>query len=60
MRIAIDLDCVLNNLIDVWIARYNQDHEKKLKLENITEWDLTKIADPDIYEYLMEPGFFIT
>jgi 5'(3')-deoxyribonucleotidase len=60
--IAVDLDSTLNNLDEVWIAKYNYDwNDNKTKLD-MTDWDTSKIVKPecgkDIFKYFHEEGFF--
>jgi 5'(3')-deoxyribonucleotidase len=60
IKIGIDLDCTLNNLLDVWLERYNKDYNDNLKDPKV--WVMTDIVKPEcgnkIYDYLHEPGFF--
>jgi 5'(3')-deoxyribonucleotidase len=61
-KIAVDLDSTLNNLDEVWMARYNADwHDTKTVLD-MTDWDTSKIVRPEcgqrIFEYFHEEGFF--
>lgn len=62
MIIGVDLDCVLNNMDEVWIQRYNQDYNDQLTIQDIKTWGIDKIVKPDcgkqIYAYWKEPGFF--
>lgn len=61
-KIGIDLDCTLNNLLDVWLERYNKDYNDNVSI--IPEWSLLGYVKPEcgekIYNYLHEPGFFQT
>jgi len=54
MRIGIDLDDTINNLVNKWIEIYNQDYNDNLKIEDIKTWDIadyTKIGK-SFYAYL--------
>ena len=54
MRIGIDCDDVINNLVEVWIEKYNLDYNDNIKIEDIKTWDIgdyTK-AGKDFYKYL--------
>jgi len=54
MRIGIDLDDVINNLVSIWLSRYNLDYNDNVKIEDIKSWDIgdyTK-AGKDFYKYL--------
>lgn len=54
MKIGIDLDDTINNLVEVWIERYNIDYNDNVRIEDIITWDIgdfTK-AGKDFYKYL--------
>lgn len=54
MRIGIDLDDTINNLVDVWIEKYNKDYNDNVKIEDIKTWDIGDYAKAgkDFYKYL--------
>lgn len=60
--IACDLDGVLNNLNQLWLARYNKDYNDNFTLEQWIHWQPEILVKPEcglhIYDYLKEPGFF--
>lgn len=59
MRIGIDLDDTINNLVDFWIDRYNKDYSDNLKIDDVKTWDIadyTKIGK-SFYAYL-DSGIF--
>lgn len=60
--IALDLDDVINNLVDVWIDYYNMDYKDTLKIEDIKSWDIGSCVKPicgkDIFKYVERPDFF--
>lgn len=60
--IGIDLDTTLNNLLDVWLTRYNIDYKDNLTVEDILTWDIVKYVKPEcwrrIFDYPAEDGFF--
>ena len=60
-KIGIDLDCTLNNLLDVWLKRYNEDYNDNLSL--VPEWSILgyvkKECGEKIFDYLHEPEFFL-
>ncbi|NLN26989.1 MAG: 5'(3')-deoxyribonucleotidase [Firmicutes bacterium] len=60
MRILIDMDGVLCNLMDKWLRRYNEDYGDALSTEQITSWGPHRFAKAGrrIYKYLSLPGFF--
>jgi uncharacterized HAD superfamily protein len=39
LKIAMDLDGVLADVMENWIEIYNKEHEKEMKLNDIYEWD---------------------
>lgn len=54
LKIGIDLDDTINNLVDVWLEKYNEDYNDNVKIEDIKTWDIgdyTK-AGKDFYKYL--------
>ena len=54
LKLGIDLDDTINNLVDVWIEKYNEDYNDNVKIEDIKTWnigDYTK-AGKDFYKYL--------
>jgi 5'(3')-deoxyribonucleotidase len=57
-KIGIDLDDVLNNLVNVWIKKYNKFYNDKLKIEDIKTWDIQEYAKHGIkiFDILKEPG----
>ena len=60
MKIGIDLDDTINNLVDVWIEWYNKDYNDNVKIEDIKSWDIgdyTKIGK-DFYKYLGDELLF--
>ena len=60
--IGIDLDSTLNNLTKKWIDTYNEEYNDNLTINDITEWDLSKIVKPEcgkkIFDIIHRPGFF--
>ena len=64
MKLAIDLDSVLVQLLPTWLQRYNQEYQDQLCIEDITVWEMERLVrrecGPRIYRYLQEPGFFRT
>lgn len=40
--ILVDMDCVLENLNEVWIEELNRRHGTTVKPDEVTEWDMTK------------------
>ena len=60
MRIGIDLDDVINDLVFKWIECYNKDYNDTLSIEDIKSWDIadyTKIGK-DFYKYLGDGKLF--
>lgn len=59
-KIGIDLDCTLNNLLDVWLKRYNEDYNDNLSF--VPEWSILGYVKDEcgekIFDYLHEPEFF--
>lgn len=59
LKIGIDLDCVLNNLVEEWVKAYNKKHKQNLQLENIHTWNLIPHMplELNIYDLLTEELF---
>ena len=45
MKISLDVDSVLANVMVVWNIIYNKEYDKKLKKEDINAWDFWKKLD---------------
>lgn len=60
MRILVDMDGVLCDLIGKWFYTYNQEYRDNISLEHMTEWGPHRYAKrgKKIYKYLSLPGFF--
>lgn len=59
MIIAVDLDSVLNNLLDTWLAAYNAQYDDVVTPEDILTWDTHNHVKcgTDIYK-LLTPELF--
>lgn len=60
MKIILDLDSIVVNLIQPWLHSYNLAYADNLKVEDILTWDTHKYAKAGkaIYGVLNQPGFF--
>lgn len=62
MRIAVDVDDVVADLMSEWLRRYNNDWNDTLRVEDVHTWDLTKVVKPEcgeqIYEYLQDTDLY--
>ena len=62
MIIAVDCDDVLCELVTIWIERYNYEYTDTLKIEDITEWDITKFVHlsckDKIYDYIRDEKIY--
>ncbi|MGO4888212.1 5' nucleotidase, NT5C type [Anaerobacillus sp. MEB173] len=62
LRLLIDMDSVMADLMTPWYARYNKDYNDKLHYLDLTSWDTHKFVKKEcgekIYQYLHEPGFY--
>lgn len=60
MRIIVDLDSTIVDLLNPWLAAYNADHDDTLTIDQLTRFDLHALAKGGkaIYSYLDQPGFF--
>lgn len=54
LTILLDLDDVLNNQDELWVAELNARHNRSVRLEDITDWDISKfypgVCKIDLYE----------
>lgn len=61
--VGFDLDSCLNNLDEYWLKVYNEDYNDCLTPEDLLTWDTYKYVKPEcgkkIYDYIMQPGFFM-
>jgi hypothetical protein len=51
MKIALDVDGVLADIIQVWINEYNRKHNTSINKETINEWDFWRELGVDKYEF---------
>lgn len=62
--VLIDMDSILADISTEWYGRYNQDYNDDLSNERVVTWDTHKFVKPEcgekIYDYLREPGFFLS
>jgi 5'(3')-deoxyribonucleotidase len=60
--VGFDLDSVLNDLTESWMAAYNKDYNDNMDRSKILTWDTHKWVKPEcgkkIYDYLKQPGWF--
>jgi len=64
LRIGLDMDGVLANLLPVWLEKYNREFNDNLKLEQITLWNWHSLSRDKqgkrIYKILDDPELFKT
>lgn len=62
IRILVDVDSVIADLMPAWLRVYNKEYDDSLRVEQITEWDMTKFVKPEcgtkIYSYLHDPSLY--
>lgn len=62
MKIGIDVDDTILNLLNFWVLHYNTDFHDNLKEEDITDWKIDKFvkeeAKEKIYNYIRHPQIF--
>lgn len=58
MKIGVDLDGVVCDLMSAWLTRYNDAYKDNLKPEDITDWHIDRLVKPEcgknIYKLLDE------
>lgn len=62
MKILIDMDGVIANIMPLWLKWYNRDYHDNLKEEDVTDWSIERIVKPEcgtrMMHYLGYEGFF--
>lgn len=61
LRIMVDIDDTLWDLLDPWLAALNEQYGTNVKKEDVTEWDLKKVFPSEkgsIYAPLRQKGFW--
>lgn len=62
MIILLDVDGVVADLNNPWLARYNKDYNDDLTLEDITAWNIAQYTKPEcglkMYDYLEDPTLY--
>lgn len=62
IKIAVDQDQVLADLLEEWLNRYNNDYNDNLKKEDIIHWNWSDIVKLEcgnkIYDYLDDTDMF--
>ena len=54
MKIALDVDGVLADIIFVWLDQYNKTHKKSITSDDIVQWDFWKELGFDKYRFYEE------
>jgi 5'(3')-deoxyribonucleotidase len=63
MKIALDMDSVLNDMQSVWVQWIQQNYDPSFTIEKWTEWDVDKLlpsAGVKVYDFLKQPGLLRT
>ena len=55
MIIGIDFDGTINNMLETWIELLNQRHGTTVRIEDVVEWELTKVFPNLTKNELFEP-----
>lgn len=62
MIIGLDFDGTINNMLETWIDWLNQRHGTTVKIEDVVEWELTKVFSTltkrELFEPLNTPEFW--
>lgn len=55
LKIGIDLDCVLNNLVDIWIKILNEKHGLNIQYNDVKQWDMQYTYPTLSHDQVYEP-----
>ncbi len=62
MIIGLDFDETINNMLDTWIGWLNKKHGTTVKLEDIVDWELSKVfpnlSKKELFEPLNTPEYW--
>lgn len=62
IKIGIDLDSVLNDLLTCWLDNYNERYDDNLKHSDINVWEISAIVKKEcgkkIFDFVSSAGFF--
>ena len=62
MIVACDIDGVVANLMEAWLARYNRDYNDKLTKGMILSWGIDMYVKPEcglkIFQYIEDPAIY--
>lgn len=62
MKIGIDFDGVMNNMLETWLNWLNTKHGTSVKLDDVTEWELEKyfpnLSKTELFDPLNTPEFW--
>lgn len=62
MKIGIDFDGVINNMLDTWVEWLNHKHNYSVKTTDVTEWEISKqypnLTKTELFEPLNTPEFW--
>ena len=62
MRILVDMDDTIEQLLDAWVRRANEKFDRDISLDEITGWNVAApysgLTREDIYGVTYEPGFW--
>lgn len=62
MIIVCDVDDVCADLVPAWVAKYNQDWDDNLKVDDITDWNIAAFTRPEcgkkMYDYLNDGSLY--
>ena len=64
MRILVDIDNTIENLLDGWFKALNKKYGTNVKAEEVTDWNVSlffpELTKPQIYGIMKEEGFWKT
>ena len=62
MKLGIDFDGVMNNMLETWVEWLNKEHGTHVKVEDVTEWELAKqfpyLTKSELFKPLNTPEFW--
>lgn len=59
IRVIVDMDDVLTDTLSAIMEQLKLQYNKKVDIEDVTDWNLKKIWGEEVNDILKQPGFFL-